>query len=101
MKYEREFKMMVDKWGEADQINMCIEELAELIQALSKIRRLKEFPENHAEKKEIYMNNLHEELADALLTTEQIICIFDCQKEVDNIKEQKIRRCMKRYFSGE
>ena len=101
MQYEKEFKLMTEKWGEVDQVNMCIEELAELIQALSKVRRLKEFPENHADKKEKYIANLHEEIADTLLTVEQMIYIFDCQKEVDEIREQKIQRHMKRFFPNE
>lgn len=57
----------VEKWGNEMQIDVCIEELSELIQALCKYKRNKP----HA------LSNVKEEMADVFIMLRQMKMIFD------------------------
>lgn len=64
----------IEKFGKESQMNMVQEECAELIQAVSKVRR---FANNEA------MKNLVEEIADVKIMLEQLERIFDIRFQVD------------------
>ena len=79
------YKRAFHKWGANDQLNMVIEECAELIHAISKYRRGKP-------------NSLLDEMADVEIMLEQMRVLVgekDC-KIVDSIKMQKIARLNRR-----
>lgn len=58
----------IAKWGEDAQIDMCIEEMSELTQALCKYKR--------GRRGEHVTNNIKEEIADVLITINQMALIF-------------------------
>lgn len=67
----------VNFFGEEEQENMCIEECAELIQAINKKHRRKP-------------HNIPEEIADVEITLEQVKIINRCREEVESIKAEKL-----------
>jgi NTP pyrophosphatase (non-canonical NTP hydrolase) len=82
--YDRAIK----KWGEMGQLDQMIEECAELIVALNKYKRMKNYI---AQKKEGVMENLYEELADVKLCLEQMEFMFGKDK-VNATLDKKIQK---------
>ena len=80
------YKLAIDTYGCDNQLNRAIEEMAELIQAIIKIRR---YPDDFTAK-----IDLAEEIADVAIMLEQLILIYDCHKLVDDEKESKICRLL-------
>ena len=70
-------------YGATAQERMCIEECAELIQAINKKHRGK-------------AHNIQEEIADVEITLEQLKIINCCAYDVERIKEEKIKRLAER-----
>jgi NTP pyrophosphatase (non-canonical NTP hydrolase) len=66
-------------FGETAQEGVAIEELAELIQAISHKHRGRR-------------NNIAEEIADVEIMLEQLKIINDCRAEVEAIRKSKIER---------
>jgi hypothetical protein len=107
-------------FGENAQVLKCIEELAELIEALSitldsrddednyrllylerGARAIREYTRdittvNLQRTKASYISEVVEELADVSITTSQMLKIFNCHEEVEKIKQQKLSRLAKR-----
>lgn len=83
---ENTIKMRSIAWyGPDTQTTTCMEECAELIQAISKLKRYNpEDPNNKVERKEL-IENLYEEVADVL------ICI-DLLSEIYGLKFGDVRR---------
>lgn len=83
---ESAVKMRSIAWYGADaQTTVCMEEFAELIQAISKLKRFNpEDPTNMVGRNEL-IENLYEEMADAL------IC-FDLLVEIYGLKPSDLRR---------
>lgn len=71
-------------WGKALQIDLCVEELAELIQALCKLKRGKS-----GEK-------VIEELADVYIMLEQIRFLLNSDQEIEQMIAYKLSRLKKR-----
>ena len=72
---------IADHYGLDPQLDMLVEEMAELIQAISKRKR----------GQEVY-DNLVEEISDVELLIEQVIYLLGCDSEVnDNIKFKSAR----------
>lgn len=69
--------------GDEAQENMCIEEMAELIQAINKKHRGKP-------------HNIPEEIADVEIMLEQLKLINYCRADVERIKAEKILRLEER-----
>lgn len=89
------FEMFERAYGMGSEINMCIEEMSELIKALCKYNRQKNYAEktgltDDAESLKI-KNNIIEECADVLICASQIARLFG-DGEVRQIMEQKIER---------
>jgi len=96
--FKKEYKLMLDTWGKESQINMCIEEMAELTKALCKYKRLQKFDEKDVEKINSNLENIKEEVADVLNTVEQLLYMFGCD-EINDIRKQKVSRAMKKIIS--
>lgn len=84
---DKYYKLFVDTWGEDAQLDMCIEEMAELIQAINKYKR-----RGRRNSPEEIMYNLHEEIADVLNMMGQMQYIFDKEK-IEEIRVQKLIKC--------
>lgn len=80
------YKLVIDTYGRDNQLNMAIEEMAELIQAINKTRR---YPDSIKAK-----DNVAEEMADVAIMLEQLALIYDCHNEVLNWKEYKIEKIL-------
>ena len=80
------YKLAIDTYGSENQLNMAIEEMAELIQAINKTRR---YPESLKAK-----DNVAEEMADVAIMLEQLALIYDCHNEAFNWKEHKIKKIL-------
>lgn len=72
-------KMAIEVFGEEAQENMCIEECAELIQAINKKHRHE-------------LHNIPEEIADVEIMIEQLKIINGCHEEVGRIREEKLQK---------
>lgn len=75
----------IEVYGSDAQEIQAIEELAELIQAISYKRRGRE-------------DNIAEEIADVEIMLEQLKIINNCAWEVDYYKDEKLRRLSERVF---
>lgn len=75
-------------FGAEAQENMCIEECAELIQAINKKHR--HLP-----------HNIPEEIADVEITLGQVKLINNCIEEVEHIKAEKLTRLFEMLQGGE
>ena len=73
--------------GEMSQIDITIEEAAELIQRLIKYKRI-----NEGYDKMLAIENITEEMVDTLIMIEQMIVTFDVKKKFDEIKIKKLER---------
>ena len=72
-------KVAIEYYGEEMQENQCIEECAELIQAINKKHRGR-------------AHNIPEEIADVEICLEQLKIINSCADEVENYKTAKMKR---------
>ena len=79
------YKKAVTKWGEESQILMAIEEMGELIQALSKYFRQ---PNKSFERR---FDNIEQEIADVSIMIEQLKCIFS-ENTINQMIEKKLER---------
>lgn len=75
------YQEAIKTWGPHMQIDMCIEEMAELTQALVKYKRGKGD-----------LHNIAEEIADVSIMLEQMIVVFDCNNKTVNYKRFKLAR---------
>ena len=89
---EKVLKEAVDKWGTNAQIDMIIEECAELIVALQKLKR--NYGKDPEKDKEL-MHNVCDEVADVKLMTKQADYIFD-EKLISERVKFKVKRLIKR-----
>lgn len=83
-------KVLINALGK-NNIIVCQEECAELIQALTKYQRYG-----------IIQDNLYEEIADVLTSVEWVIEYLGLStKTIERIKQEKIERSQQRYEAGE
>lgn len=85
------------KYGDSAQIDMAIEEMAELTKALLKHRRANRFDQYDMDK---VRDNVSEEIADVLIMLEQLQIIFCNRCQVERIIGEKIKRQARR-LAGE
>ena len=74
-------------WSKDSQVNMCIEEMAELTKALCKARRYKK-PDN-------WLDQIYEEIADVTIMLEQMIHIYDGEEIVEWKIDSKMEKLSK------
>lgn len=92
----------IARLGADKQINMAIEECAELIQALNKARRCglldKSGDEEYSPNQMDTLLNLYGEIADVKIMLEQLVMIFDnIPGVVEQMVEEKVQRLADRY----
>jgi len=83
MNEKKLYTQAIHKWGMNAQLDMMVEECAELIQAIQHSKR-------HRVGREI-----HEELADVEIMLGQMRCIFD-ERMIDDSKRWKLERLAER-----
>lgn len=84
----------VEKYGER-QLDQCQEELAELIVAISKYKRVSAKEEGRTRVRAI--NDVIEEIADVRIMIKQVMMLLDINEtEVSNIEISKLNRLEKR-----
>lgn len=76
------------KNGVSEQLTVAMEECAELIQAISKIKRYG--------KESALINNLAEEIADVQIITNELLLIFGCKVTATTWKKYKLEQMEKR-----
>ncbi len=86
----KDLSMIADHYGWHKQLMQAIEEMAELMQAISKYERKGERKGSEEE------YNLLEEVADVQIMMEQIQLLMDNQGRVGHIMKQKIERQLER-----
>lgn len=72
MREQEIYQAAIDTFGVDSQIDMLFEEMAEVAQALCKLKRRKNGS--------LEIDNVHEELADLSIVLEQMYIIFDREK---------------------
>lgn len=93
MEREEIYKLFVDTFGEDIQYTFAIEEMSELIYAITKYKR--KLATGTKEEVAKCKNNVIEEIADVLNTAESLRFMFG-KKEVEKIREEKLKRGIKR-----
>lgn len=101
----------IDHYGEESQLDMAIEEMAELTKAICKYKRLKKSIASNSgsidkrvvewERYYVTLGDIKEEIADVLIMLEQMMMMFDCEQRVSAIVSEKIRRLKGRIDNGE
>ena len=86
---EKIIEEALNKYGVEKQLLVCMEEPAELIQAISKAER---YPND-----EKYIDRLIEEIADVLICIEYLKKIYDIdQSKIEKWESKKLKRVLKR-----
>lgn len=98
-KYKDYYQQFIDAWGVDSQVDLCIEEMSELMKELLKHRRVKQRKFVDHEVLDERKKKIQEEIADVLNTVEQMACIFG-EEEVIKIREEKINRTLKKLAEG-
>ena len=86
-------RKIADHYGLNAQLNVATEELAELIQAIARFRRV---DENDMLELEIRKNLVAEEMADVEVMLAQIKYLMEIDEKVEAIAKYKIDRQLKR-----
>ena len=87
-------KRAIHTYGESSQIDMAIEEMAELTIALLKYKRAERSQSEYDFK--TIRSNISEEIADVMIMVSQLVLIFETQNEIVDCYDSKIRRLEKR-----
>lgn len=96
-------KKIIEKLGPQHQVEMAIEECAELIHALNKVRRSGLLDPSidsvsYSQKEVDLLIGLYGEIADVRIMLEQLTLIFDSiPYAVNQIIDEKIKRLAERY----
>ncbi len=78
-------------WGAEAQIRMLFEEIGELMQAVCKAGRVK----NWNQRAEVW-HNIAEEIADVKIMLKQMEILFDVEDAVEDCERNKVDRLVKR-----
>lgn len=97
MNSKKAYKIMkkaIRKYGVEKQLLICIEELSELIQAITKMER---YPNDETRK-----NDLTEELTDVLICLDYLALIYEIDEaKIDEIWSKKLKRLKERMKNEE
>lgn len=94
----KQTQAIADHYGLANQMSIAQEECAELIQALSKLRRAGEWPTDSPERRVQYIaarNLVSEEMADVLNLISQLTYLLDNDAVVMNYLATKLSRTLR------
>jgi NTP pyrophosphatase (non-canonical NTP hydrolase) len=94
-KIRKSMEKSIDSYGHVQLLMVC-EEMAELIQAISKMERLMDAKDkNHKHKQHII-----EEIADVEIMLDELLLYYNIKREdVNKVKSEKIERLKKRMYS--
>ena len=99
MKLEEKIRIIAERYGYEPQSRQCIEEMAELTQAINKMWRKQNFGGNSKEIAQAHENVL-EEIADVLIMIWQLKELLDIgEGELLKIINQKLDRQLQRIYS--
>lgn len=93
-----DIKKIADHYGLDAQLNIAVEELAELIQAIAKFRRINKRDQLNVIAKR---GTISEEIADVKVMLAQIEYLLEIEGIVKKVQEYKIERQLKRMKEGE
>ena len=88
---EAVYRESIEQYGVSAQVDMAIEEMAELTKALLKFRRFG-WSENSSD----YLENIYEEIADVKIMIRQLEMIYDCDFAVGQWIDKKVLRQIER-----
>ena len=88
------------KWGMVTQMLVAIEEMSEVIKAITKLERCNS-GEHTNEEYCAALDSLIEEIADATIMLEQVRYIFGINEEVCEVMDEKIMRLLDRAKKAE
>lgn len=77
------YRLAITKWGKISQLDMLVEESAELIKAVNKFKRFSS---------QQNCLNLLEEIADVEIMCEQVRIIFNNNDVIEGFKNEKLHR---------
>ena len=89
------YKKAIEKWGKASQLDMVIEELSELLQAVCKVKRRGDRWPPCGD-----IESLAEEVADVEIMLGQLKEMFDCGDTVDRWRDEKLLRLARMLGEG-
>lgn len=92
MSEQEKIKQISDYYGYEGQSRQCIEEMAELTQAINKHWRKAKKNQNNYK----LSQNIYEEIADVEICLEHMKYLLNCHDEVAAMKEYKLDRELKR-----
>ena len=93
-------KTIAEHYGYDSQSMQCIEECAELIQAINKFRRSRGIGQKTNKDDHAAYMNIVEEIADVEVMIEQLIYLLKINREaINSIKKQKLNRTICRMMS--
>ena len=93
MSVEKKIRFIADHYPRSSQMGVAQEECAELIQAISKVRRLGINGET--------LDHMAEEIADVRIMCAQLVVILGLNEAVSRNIDQKLDRQMKRIMKGD
>ena len=93
MSVEKKIRFIADHYPRSSQMGVAQEECAELIQAISKVRRLGINGET--------LDHMAEEIADVRIMCAQLVAILGLNEAVSRNIDQKLDRQMKRIAEGD
>lgn len=88
---ETVYRESIEQYGVPAQVDMAIEEMAELTKALLKFRRFG-WSENSLD----YLENIYEEIADVKIMIRQLEMIYDSNNDVQVWIDRKVMRQIER-----
>lgn len=95
-RFQSSVRLLAEHYGMLSQLDQTVEECAELIQAINKLKRAVK-SNNNLDAIQRAEENIAEEICDVFLTTMQIQYLLNIEsKEIENIVEKKIKRQLKR-----
>lgn len=89
--YKENIKLITEYYSESSRADLAIEEMAELQKALLKYRRA-----DRSELMTLRMKDVIEEIADVKIMLDQLIELYGCSDDVEEMIGYKIDRQLKR-----
>ena len=89
-------KKISDHHGYGHQSRQCIEEMAELTQAINKVWRYRKKRKNKYKR----LAHIYEEIADVEICLDHLKYLLNCHDEVQAMRDYKLNREIKRIGKG-
>lgn len=89
-------KKICNYYGYDNQSEQCIEEMAELIQAIQKYRRATGFGQPTENRLDECINNITEEIADVQVMLWEMQILMENRQDVERVIHEKVDRTIRR-----